>query len=286
MSYGNYGFVQAKSSLAHLSAGYRVCGKIILCRHTTRRHRIQRGHKRHVNDLNNIGFRGQLLFAPSDKTEITLSGDASRQRPNGYAQVIAGVVPTLTAPYRQFEQIIADLNYELPSRNPFDRKIDHDTPWRSNQDFGGASLNINIELEHGTLTSTTAWRYWILGIPPMTGTSPDCRFWRCHKLRGKRRSMVAGDPIRRNAIFQVKRCLWCIRYCPGPEIKHLTIPKNSGSDQWRFSQHSTGDLWQTPGLLDGYGIKTNLQTQYLQRRRFWSGRIWTITDTPAVFCRA
>jgi hypothetical protein len=38
--------------------------------------------------------------------------------------------------YRQFDAIIADLNYQLPSQNAFDRKIDQDTPWRSNQDLG------------------------------------------------------------------------------------------------------------------------------------------------------
>jgi iron complex outermembrane recepter protein len=32
--------------------------------------------------------------------------------------------------------------------------------------------------------------------------------------------------------------------------------EESGSAQWRFSQNSTSNLWQTPGLLDGYGIRT------------------------------
>src|SRR5690606_41879930 len=49
------------------------------------------------------------------------------------------------------------------SRNAFDRKIDHDTPWRSKNDLGGISLNADIQLGAGTLTSTTAWRYWNWG---------------------------------------------------------------------------------------------------------------------------
>src|SRR5690606_1694747 len=92
--------------------------------------------QKRVNDLNNLGFRGQLLYEPSDNLQILLAGDLTRQRPDGYAQVFAGVAPTQRAEYRQFEQIIADLHYELPSRNPFDRIIDHDTPWRSGQDLG------------------------------------------------------------------------------------------------------------------------------------------------------
>src|SRR5690606_14267494 len=67
---------------------------------------------------------------------------------------------TLRAPYRQFDQIIADLNYQLPSRNAFDRKIDHNTTWRSGNDLGGASVNVDIKFGSGTLTSTSAWRFW------------------------------------------------------------------------------------------------------------------------------
>src|SRR5690606_20505185 len=84
-----------------------------------------------TNDINNLGVHGQLLYKPTDKIEVLLSGDATSQRPDGYAQVIAGVVTTLRPAYRQFNNIIADLNYELPASNPFDRKIDHDTPWKS-----------------------------------------------------------------------------------------------------------------------------------------------------------
>ena len=108
-----------------------------------------------------MGVRGQLLYKPSDNVDITLAGDATSQKPDGYAQVVAGVVPTLRAPYTaSLKQIIADLNYDLPTRNPFDRKIDHNTTWRSGNDLGGASLNVDVKLGSGTLTSTTAWRYW------------------------------------------------------------------------------------------------------------------------------
>src|SRR5690606_38701489 len=32
--------------------------------------------------------------------------------------------------------------------------------------------------------------------------------------------------------------------------------EESGAAQWRFSQNSSSELWKTPGLLEGYGIKT------------------------------
>jgi iron complex outermembrane receptor protein len=88
-----------------------------------------------LNGLNNLGFRGQLLFARSDKTAITFSADTNRQRPDGHAQVVAGIAPTLRAPDRQYAAIAADLGYTPPSLNAFDRLTDTDTPWRSFQDW-------------------------------------------------------------------------------------------------------------------------------------------------------
>src|SRR6185369_1543096 len=37
-----------------------------------------------VNTLNNLGVRGQVLFAPSDRIAITFAVDDTRQHPNGY----------------------------------------------------------------------------------------------------------------------------------------------------------------------------------------------------------
>ena len=113
-----------------------------------------------MNDLDNLGVRGQLLFAPSDKLAITATADYTRQRPEGYTQVVAGVAPTLRTANRQYPQIAADLGYTPPSFNAFDRLTDIDTPLRSYQDLGGASLTVDWKLGPGRLTSTTAWRYW------------------------------------------------------------------------------------------------------------------------------
>ena len=113
-----------------------------------------------LNGLDNVGLRGQLLFAPSDRLAITLTADNTRQRPDGHAQVVAGVTPTLRPANRQYAQIAADLGYTPPSFNAFDRLTDTDTPWRSHQDLGGASLTIERTVGDGRLTSVTGWRYW------------------------------------------------------------------------------------------------------------------------------
>ncbi len=93
VSYGNYGYVQAKASITgpiskRLAARFSFSG--------TQRDGLVENVRtlKHTNDINNLGFRGQLLYKVSDKTSITLSGDDSRQRPDGYAQVVARVAPT------------------------------------------------------------------------------------------------------------------------------------------------------------------------------------------------
>ena len=159
VSYGNYQFIQAKASVTGALSS-KIAGRISFSG-TQRDGLIENVVTgRATNTLNNQGIRGQLLYTPSERTNILFAADITLQRPDGYAQVVAGVAPTQRAAYRQFNAIIADLNYQLPSLNAFDRKIDHDTPWRSGQDLGGASLNIDTKIGTGTLTSTTAWRFW------------------------------------------------------------------------------------------------------------------------------
>lgn len=253
VSYGNYGFVQAKTSITG-PLGKKWAGRLSFS--GTQRDGVLTDVNTlmGINDLNNLGVRGQLLFKPSEKNNITFVGDASRQRPNGYAQVVAGVAPTLRAGYRQFEQIIADLNYDLPSRNPFDRLIDHNTTWRSGNDLGGFSVNLDFKLGAGTLTSTSAWRYWIwdpsndrdfTGLPVLTySQAPSKHHQWTQELR------YAGDLAKNlSGVVGV--------FFIGQDLK--TDPyhtEESGAAQWRFSQSTTSSNWSTPGLFEGYGIRT------------------------------
>jgi iron complex outermembrane receptor protein len=251
VSFGNYGYVQAKASItgplskkfaARLSfSGTQRDGVI---------ENVRTG--KYTNDINNLGFRAQLLFKPSDNTSIILAVDDSRQRPDGYAQVVAGVAPTLRPAYRQFNAIIADLNYTLPSLNAFDRKIDHDTPWNSGNDLGGASLNIDTKIGPGTLTSTTAWRYWnwdpsndrdFTGLQALAKSQNPAKHhnWSQEvRYAGEFSSRLSGVV----GLFVIDQ-----------EVK-INGTEESGNAQWRFSQSSTSPLWKTPGLFEGYGIYT------------------------------
>ena len=151
---GNDGFLQSKASLTG-PLGDSLAGRLSFS--GTQRDGVlyNTATQRALNELNNIGGRGQLLFLPTDSTEALLAFDFTRQRPEGYAQVLAGVAPTYRGtpgyasalygiaanpnanPRRHFWGIIADLGYVPPNVNPatrevrpFDRVIDTGTPWR------------------------------------------------------------------------------------------------------------------------------------------------------------
>jgi len=272
VSYGNYAFLQAKASLTG-ALGKKVAGRISFS--GTQRDglvdNIVTG--RPTNTLNNQGIRGQLLWTPTVNTNVIFAADITTQRPDGYAQVIAGVAPTQRAAYRQFDAIIKDLNYELPSRNAFDRKIDQDTPWRSGQDMGGFSLNIDTKIGGGTLTSTTAWRFW------NWDPSNDRDFTGLQVLA------KSQNPTRQTQITQEVRYAGQITSKISgvagvffiDQTSQTDGTEESGNAQWRFAQSSTSALWKTPGLFEGYGIKTDANIRASSAAVF--GQIdWAITD--------
>jgi iron complex outermembrane receptor protein len=273
VSYGNYAYLQAKASVTG-PLSKKIAGRLSFS--GTQRDGIIDNVTtgKPTNTLNNQGFRGQLLYTPTEKTNITLAGDITTQHNDGYAQVVAGVTPTQRAAYRQFNAIIADLNYQLPSLNAFDRKIDHDTPWRSNQDLGGASLTIDTQIGEGTLTATTAWRFWTWD------PSNDRDFTGLQvlaKSQNPSRQTQITEEIRYAGLITSK-----ISGVAGVFFIDQTSKTNgteeSGNAQWRFSQSTTNTaLWKTPGLFEGYGIKTNAKIHSTSAAVF--GQLdWSITD--------
>lgn len=274
VSAGNYGFVQSKASLSG-PLSEKVAGRLSFSGTSRDGVLYNVATQKKVNDLSNQGLRGQLLYTPAVGWNITLSGDYTRQRPDGYAQVFAGVAPTERAEYRQFEQIIADLGYDLPSRDPFDRLIDHDTAWRSGQDFGGVSLNADIALGAGTLTLTSVWRFWewnpsndrdFTGLPMLAlSQAPSEHSQWTHEARW------AGD-LADNVTGAFGAFAFSQEFNASP-----AHTEEAGAAQWRFSQNSTSPLWQTPGLFEGFGIHTHPNSKGLSAALF--GQLeWSVSD--------
>lgn len=274
LSYGNYGYIQAKGSLSggltkKLAARISFSG--------TQRDGLLYNIKtqQHQNDINNLGFRGQLLYTPTDKIKITFIADVTDQKPNGYGWPVAGVVTTKRAAYRQFNAIIKDLNYTLPYSSPFERIVDLDTPSKADNQLGGASVNADIKIGNGTLTSTSAWRYWqwtplndrdYTGLPIFTissGNSKHEQWSQEIRYSGKVSSKVSGVV----GLFG----LW-------QDLNSDPVQtEEAGAAQWRFAQSSTSALWKTPGLFDNFGIRTTNRIQSTSLAVF-SQADWAITE--------
>jgi iron complex outermembrane recepter protein len=252
-SFGNYGFIQTRGSVTG-PLSKKLAGRLSFSGTSRDGLVFNEYTQKNINTLNNLGLRGQFLYLPSEKVEILLAADATRQRPDGYAQVIAGIVETRRAPFRQFNQIISDLNYQLPTLNPFDRVVDQDTPWQSNNDLGGISLNVDAKVGAGTLTSTSAWRYW------NWGPSNDRDFTGLQALalsQAPSKHDQWSQEIRYAGNFNSKLSGVVGVFGLYQDLRSTPYhTEESGIHQWRFVQNNQNSLWETPGLLEGYGIRT------------------------------
>lgn len=273
LAYGSSGFVQGKASIsgplnqavaARLS--FSGTGRDGFLLNTTSGSR--------TNSLHNVGVRGQVLLVPSTRLSLVAAVDHTRQRPDGYAQAIAGVAPTMRPADRQFPQIAADLGYVPPSFNAFDRVVDTDAPWQSNQDLGGASLTAEWQVGAGRVISATAWRFWnwdpsndrdFTGLSVTSVSEAPSR-----QTQWTQEVRYAGSVSPR---VQVVTGLFAFRQAIDSDP---TFRQEHGEDAARFLLPPT-PLAATPGLLDGYGFTQELAFRNVSAAAF--GQVeWSITD--------
>ncbi|MDQ8757142.1 TonB-dependent receptor [Sphingosinicella sp. LHD-64] len=118
---------------------------------------------RWVNEQDNLGLRGQLLWRATDNLNLTLSADYNRQDPECCVQIYVREGATQRPLNRQFAGLAAAFGYAPPSTDPFDRLTDLDTPLSAFQEIGGVALRAEWNIGPGTLTSVSAWRFWNWG---------------------------------------------------------------------------------------------------------------------------
>lgn len=251
LSFGNYGFVQGKGSFSGPIIQDKLAARVSFS--GTQRDGFMYNTKGQtdLNDLNNLGFRGQVLYLPKPNVTVLFSGDITRQRPKGYAQVFAGIAPTLRPANRQYTQMAKDLGYIPASFYAYDRLADTDTPWRSNQDMGGASMTIEWARGTGLLTSISSWRFWdwdpsndrdFTGLPITTiSAAPSYQSQWTEELR------YAGS-INSRTSFLVGAFYFGQRL--NPSAGGHKQEQGSAAARWLLAPSAAA---ATPGLLDGYG---------------------------------
>ena len=161
---GNYDYIQSKASVSGPLIGQTLAGRLSAS-YTSRDGTIYNtATDQHINELDNRGIKGQLLWQASKDFKVTFSADYTEQDPIGYGQVWAKTGSTQRPLNRQYAALAAASgNYQPPSFNPFDRLTDLDTPLTAIQQFGGASALAEWNLGSGQLTSVTAYRKWDWG---------------------------------------------------------------------------------------------------------------------------
>lgn len=261
LSYGNYNFIQAKASV---SGGLtkNIATRVSFSGTQRQGTIFNEKSQQYFNGQNNVGIKGQILWLPTDKLEVLFSADYNVQSPDGNALVVAGVTKTQRSAYRQYDSIVKDLGYAYPTIDPFSRKVETDT-WKHNQVISGAHVNIDYKISKGTLTSTTAWRFWdwdpvndrdFTAIPALTksqGASRHNQYSQELRYAGTINDKLSGAI----GVYYLYQNL----ATPTPQLEEV------GTAQWRFVQTSPNGAqakYNTTGLLDNYGIKTdfNLNT--------------------------
>ncbi|MBL0914699.1 MAG: TonB-dependent receptor [Sphingopyxis sp.] len=163
---GNLNYRQAKAAVSG-PLSETVAARIAIAATSRRGTLYNVTSERWINEQDNLGLRGQLLFRPNDDLSITLAGDYSKQDPECCGTTFVRVGRTQRALTRQYDALVAAINaanpgrnYAVPSTNPYDRLTDLDASLNAGNKIGGASLRVKWDVGPGTLTSISAWRFW------------------------------------------------------------------------------------------------------------------------------
>ncbi|MEG8221524.1 TonB-dependent receptor [Sphingomonas sp. HH69] len=165
LTVGNLNYKQAKAAISGPLTD-TIAARIAIASTSRRGTLFNTTSDRWINEQDNLGIRGQLLFKPNEGLSITVSGDYSKQDPEGFGTAFVRVGRTQRALNRQYDALVAAINAAnpgrsyTPSRNVYDRLTDLDSSLNAGNKIGGASLKVNWDLGAGKFTSVTAWRFW------------------------------------------------------------------------------------------------------------------------------
>ena len=246
ISVGNLGFLQSKAAISGPLIGDSVAGRLAVS--ASNRHGTIYNVKTTnlINEIDNFGARGQILWRVTDDLELTFAGDYNVQDPEGQGQVYVRVGSTQRPLNRQYAALAAAQNYVVPSTDPFDRVTDLDAELRARNEIGGTSVRAVWDVGSGTFTSVTSWRYWdwtpandrdFTGLPVTTKSQ---------------------NPSRQDQATQEFRYAYTgdrIDYVVGLFAYHQTLHTSGSQTQGpaasRWLLNPSGAASQNPATLDG-----------------------------------
>ncbi|ATY34439.1 TonB-dependent receptor [Sphingomonas psychrotolerans] len=269
---GNLAFKQAKASISGPLAE-DVAVRLGISTTSRRGTIFNTATDNYINEQDNIGLRGALLWRASDSLSLTLSGDYNRQDPECCAQIYVRYGPTQRAANRQYPALTAALGYTVPSTNPFDRLTDVDAELNALNVLGGVSLRGELSLGSGTLTSVTAWRFWDWG--PKNDRD----------FTGLPITTLSQNPTRQDQFTQEFRYAgegngfdYVVGVFGFYQKIHTTGQQQQGSAASRWLLNPSSALSNDPSVLDGLTAENDI------RLKNFSGAIfgkfnWDVTDS-------
>jgi iron complex outermembrane receptor protein len=272
LSVGNLGFVQAKASISGPLVDDRLAVRLAASS-TDRRGTIYNVTTQNwVNEQDNLGLRGVLLWRATEALDVTFSADYNRQDPECCAQIYVRTGATQRPVNRQFDALAAAFNYAPPSRDAFDRVTDLDSPLDAFQEIGGISLRAEWEVGPGTLTSVSAWRFW------NWGPSNDRDF------TGLPITTVSANPSKQNQYSQELRYAVSgdrIDYVVGLFAYHqrqrTTGAQEQGSAASRWLLNPTSANASNPAVLEGLRSENDILLKTTSLAAF--GQVsWQVAD--------
>lgn len=113
LTLGNLSYRQAKAAVSGPITD-TVAARFALASTTRRGTLYNVASQRWINEQDNLGLRGQILFKPNDDFSVTLSGDYSKQDPYGFGTAFYKVGLTQRALGRQYDELSKQLTPPTP----------------------------------------------------------------------------------------------------------------------------------------------------------------------------
>lgn len=272
LSLGNLDYIAAKASISGPIVADKLAVRLAASKSRRRGTIFNVASDRWVNEQDNLGLRGQLLWRPNDDLDVTLSADYNRQNPECCAQIYVRTGTTQRPLSRQYAALAAAFHYAPPSTNAFDRLTDLDTPLDAFQEIGGVALRAKWDVGPGTLTSVTAWRFWnwgpsndrdFTGLPITTvSANPSKQDQYSQELR------YAGS----SGSFDYVAGLFAYR-----QKQHTTGAQEQGPAASRWLLNPTSANANNPAVLNGLRSENDIRLSSTSLAAF--GQLsWRVTD--------